>query len=75
MVLRRLNRVEYENTLHDLLAIDVPLQHYLPEDAAANGFDNVAEGLRLSMLHMEQYLEAADAAISAAMDLRPAARK
>ena len=69
VVLRRLNRVEYENTLHDLLSIDVPLQHYLPEDTAANGFDNVAQGLRLSMLHMEQYLEAADAAISAAMEL------
>ncbi len=70
VVLRRLNRVEYENTLHDLLAIDVPLQHFLPEDATTNGFDNVALGLRLSMLHMEQYLEAADAAISAAMDFR-----
>lgn len=70
VVLRRLNRVEYENTLHDLLAIDVPLQHYLPEDASADGFDNVAAALRLSMLHMEQYLEAADAAISAALDLR-----
>ncbi len=70
VVLRRLNRVEYENTLHDLLAIDVPLQHHLPEDATTNGFDNVALGLRLSMLHMEQYLEAADAAISAAMEFR-----
>ncbi len=70
VVLRRLNRVEYENTLHDLLAIDIPLQHFLPEDAPAHGFDNVSEGLRLSMLHMEQYLEAADAAISAALDLR-----
>ena len=70
VVLRRLNRVEYENTLHDLLAIDVPLQHYLPEDATTNGFDNVAAGLRLSMLQMEHYLEAADAAISAAMEFR-----
>ena len=50
VVLRRLNRVEYENTLHDLLAIDMPLQHFLPEDATTNGFDNVAAGLRLSML-------------------------
>ena len=70
VVLRRLNRAEYENTLHDLLAIDLPLQHYLPEDASAHGFDNVAEGLRLSTLHLEQYLEAADAAIAAAIDLR-----
>jgi len=54
VVLRRLNRVEYENTLQDLLAIDLPLQHFLPEDASSHGFDNVAESLRLSMLHMEQ---------------------
>jgi hypothetical protein len=27
VVRRRLNRVEYENTLHDLLGIDLPLQH------------------------------------------------
>jgi cytochrome c553 len=70
VVLRRLNRAEYENTLRDLLAIDLPLQHYLPEDATTQGFDNVAEGLRLSTLHMEQYLEAADAAIDSALDLR-----
>ena len=45
-----------------------------PKTPSVDGFDNVALGLRLSMLHMEQYLEAADAAISAAMDLgrRPA---
>jgi hypothetical protein len=70
VVLRRLNRVEYENTLHDLLGIDLPLQHYLPEDSSLHGFDNVSEGLRLSNLHMEQYLEAADVAIAAATDLR-----
>jgi hypothetical protein len=70
VVLRRLNRVEYENTLHDLLAIDVPLKHLLPEDATTSGFDNVAIGLRLSMVQMEQYLEAADVAIRAAMDFR-----
>jgi len=46
------------------------LQQFLPEDEPSQGFDNVAEGLRLSMIHMEQYLEAADAAISAAIDLR-----
>ena len=70
VVLRRLNRVEYENTLHDLLAIDLPLRHYLPEDASSHGFDNVAVSLRLSMLHMEAILEAADAAVAAAIDLR-----
>ncbi len=71
VVLRRLNRVEYGNTLHDLLAIDLPLQDYLPEDVPSHGFDNVSEGLRLSMLHMNQFLEAADAALESAV-ARPA---
>ncbi|MFT4637205.1 MAG: hypothetical protein ACI8T1_000514 [Verrucomicrobiales bacterium] len=70
VVLRRLNRVEYENTLRDLLAVELPLQHYLPEDASSHGFDNVSEGLQLSMLHMGQFLEAADAALTTALDLR-----
>ena len=30
--LHRLNRVEYENTVHDLLGIEVNLKESLPED-------------------------------------------
>lgn len=70
VVLRRLNRVEYENTLHDLLDIYVPLAPMLPEDATANGFDNVAEALRLSMTQIDGYLQAADRGLDAAIDLR-----
>jgi hypothetical protein len=68
-VLRRLNRVEYENTIHDLLGIKTPLKDILPEDTPMHGFDTVAEGLRISQLQMEKYLEAADLAIEAAIDL------
>lgn len=60
--LRRLNRVEYENTVHDLLGIDMPLADLLPEDGSVQGFDNVAGGLSLSSILMERYLEAADVA-------------
>jgi Protein of unknown function (DUF1592)/Protein of unknown function (DUF1588)/Protein of unknown function (DUF1585)/Protein of unknown function (DUF1587)/Protein of unknown function (DUF1595) len=70
--LRRLNRVEYENTLHDLLGVDVPLKQILPEDTPLDGFDTVADGLRLSPLHIEKYLEAADVALEAAIQLQPA---
>lgn len=70
-ILRRLNRVEYENTLHDLLGIATPLAEILPEDTPLHGFDTVAEGLRLSMLQMEKYLEAADVALDEAIDLGP----
>ncbi len=70
VVLRRLNRTEYENTLHDLLSIDTPLAQMLPEDASAYGFDNVSEGLRLSATQIDSYLVAADAALDAAITLR-----
>jgi len=70
-VLRRLNRVEYERTMQDLLGIQTPLAALLPADGSMHGFDTVAEGLRLSTLQMEKYLEAADVALDAAINLAP----
>ena len=67
---RRLNRIEYENTLQDLLQIRTPLAGFLPEDTPMHGFDTVADGLRFSQLQLEKYLEAADVALEAAIDLR-----
>lgn len=66
IALRRLNRFEYENTIHDLLGIDTPLADLLPEDGSTQGFDNVAGGgLSISSILMERYLEAADVAFDA----------
>lgn len=67
VVLRRLNRVEYENTIHDLLGVDTRLQELLPEDESVGGFDNNARALRLSAVHMERYLEASDLALDDAI--------
>ena len=67
MVLRRLNRVEYENTVRDLFAVNVSVKEMLPEDAIAQGFDNVGAALNISPVLMERYLEAADAVITAAL--------
>ncbi len=67
VVLRRLNRVEYENTVRDLLNVDVALQDLLPMDTSAHGFDNVGEALHSSSFLMERYLEAADTALTAAI--------
>ncbi|MCA9057679.1 MAG: DUF1592 domain-containing protein, partial [Planctomycetaceae bacterium] len=60
--LRRMNRTEYQNTVHDLLGIDTELAEYLPEDTSVQGFDNVAGGLGISSILLERYLEAADVA-------------
>jgi mono/diheme cytochrome c family protein len=67
VVLRRLNRVEYENTVRDLLGIHVELQELLPEDSALHGFDNVGEALHTSSFLMEKYLQAADVALGKAI--------
>lgn len=67
VVLRRLNRIEYQNTLRDLLGIDLDLLPLLPEDTSADGFDNVAEALHTSSFLMERYLEATDKALDVAI--------
>lgn len=68
---RRLNGTEYENTLHDLLGINVPLRELLPEDSSTAGFDNVSDGLDLSATHFLRYQEAAARAISAVVPVHP----
>jgi mono/diheme cytochrome c family protein len=60
VVLRRLNRAEYQNTMRDLLAVDVDLKDLLPEDTSTSGFDNSAEALHVSSFLIARYLEAAD---------------
>jgi hypothetical protein len=67
VVLRRLNRVEYENTVRDLLGVPVPLKQLLPQDSSTDGFDNVGEALHVSSFLMECYLEAADTALNVAI--------
>lgn len=64
---RRLNRLEYENTVRDLLGVEVPLQAMLPEDDRAEGFDTAAHALRISPVHIQRYMDAADVALQAAM--------
>lgn len=70
VVLRRLNRSEYEHTIHDLLHIDIPLTQYLPEDQLSLGFDTVGESLAISTEQLEGYLKAAEVAINEAIVLR-----
>ncbi len=65
---RRLTRVEYEHTLHDLLGIDIPLKTLLPEDRASHGFETVADGQQLSHHQLARYLDVADLALDDAFD-------
>ncbi len=63
---RRLNRVEYERTLQDLLGIEIPLAGMLPEDGLQDGSDKVGDALDLSPQLVERYLRAAMLAIDEA---------
>jgi len=54
---RRLNRTEYQNSIRDLLAVDIDLTALLPSDESAHGFDNVTVG-ELSPTLLERYLSA-----------------
>lgn len=71
VLVRRVNGVEYENSLHDLLGINLPLRETLPEDSTTAGFDNVSTGLDLSATHFLRYQEAAARAVSAVVPVHP----
>ena len=61
VTMRRLNNVEYDNVLRDLLAIDFSPSALIgfPSDGVGNGFDNQGDVLTLSPLQLEKYLQAA----------------
>ena len=56
----RLNRVEYQNSVRDILGLDVDVAALLPGDDAAFGFDNIGEMLTVSPDLLDRYLSAAN---------------
>ena len=66
---RRLTRLEYDYTVRDLLSIDGEFGNLLPEESSAGSFDTVGTAQRISALHLESYLTAADKAIDTAIRL------
>lgn len=61
---RRMNRLEYENTLRDLLhAPWLQVKEILPEDGVLNRFNKVGDALDVSHVQMSRYLTAADYAL------------
>jgi hypothetical protein len=67
VVMRRLNRAEYANTVRDLLGVEVDLADLLPPDTSTNGFDNNAELLHTSSYLMRSYLDAAERVLNEAI--------
>jgi mono/diheme cytochrome c family protein len=56
--LHRLNRAEYANAIRDLLSLEIDATSLLPADDESNGFDNIADVLKVSPSLLEQYLTA-----------------
>ncbi len=56
VVLRRLNRDEYRNTMRDLVGVDYDVSAF-PLDPAAGGFDNNGQALTVSPMHLELFIE------------------
>ena len=60
VVLRRLNRVEYANTVADLFDVHGDFTAGFPEDLREHGFDNNGGALMLSASQMQEYMKAAE---------------
>ena len=66
--LRRMTRVEFQNTLQDLLALPrLDLVSLLPADGRVAGYDKIAGGLDISPGHLAAYEEAVEKALDAAI--------
>jgi hypothetical protein len=57
---RRLNRIEYNHTVRDLLGVDTQPADDFPPDDSVYGFDNIAKVLSVSPMLMEKYMVAAE---------------
>ncbi|MDA0810763.1 MAG: DUF1587 domain-containing protein, partial [Planctomycetota bacterium] len=72
VVLRRLNRVEYQNTIADLFDVHGDFTAGFPEDLREHGFDNNGAALMLSSAQIQEYMKAADFILARA--IAPATR-
>jgi hypothetical protein len=67
VTVHRLNRVEYKNTIRDLMGVEFETKAAFPDDDSGYGFDNIADVLNMSPLLMEKYLTAAQAVVGKAV--------
>ncbi|HZT31964.1 MAG TPA: DUF1592 domain-containing protein [Bryobacteraceae bacterium] len=64
---RRLSRAEYNNTVRDLLGVDLRPADGFPQDQAAFGFDDIADALNVNPALLEKYADAAERAVRTAI--------
>ena len=59
VTIQRLNKAEYNNTIRDLVGLDLRLADDFPSDDVGNGFDNIGDVLTIPPILLEKYLAAA----------------
>jgi mono/diheme cytochrome c family protein len=69
VTVRRLNRVEYRNTIRDLVGVDFDTAKEFPPDDSGHGFDNIADVLTISPMLLEKYLDASKSVIGSSVPL------
>jgi len=67
VTIRRLNRVEYRNTIRDLMGVDYDTSVEFPPDDTGYGFDDIGDVLTLSPMLMEKYIAAAETIVARAV--------
>jgi len=73
VTVRRLNRVEYRETIRDLMGVGYDSEAEFPADDTGHGFDNLGEVLSSSPLLFEKYLQAASTVVDLAVPRQPTA--
>ncbi|MEZ6131542.1 MAG: DUF1592 domain-containing protein [Planctomycetaceae bacterium] len=59
VTLRRLNKAEYNNTIRDLVGLNLNVADDFPSDDVGEGFDNIGDVLTIPPVLLEKYLAAA----------------
>ncbi|MBN9520946.1 DUF1592 domain-containing protein [bacterium] len=72
VTMRRLNRLEYNNTIRDLVGVDFTPADDFPSDDVGHGFDNIGDVLTLPPVLLERYLAAAESVMDRAIAVTPA---
>lgn len=71
VTLRRLNRVEYRNTIRDLMGVDFNTTEEFPPDDTGYGFDTIGDVLQVSPMLLEKYMQAAEKIVADAVPSIP----
>ncbi len=69
VTLRRLNRVEYRNTVRELTGHDFRTDEEFPADDTGYGFDNIGDVLTTSPMLLEKYMQAAETIVERGLPL------